>query len=379
MAFLVNSLGLVTALVSFPLTGAWHADVSVSPQQGETGTALTGRVSIELNGITLSGTVLRSEPSDSMVSARVAAGAGGLSNVLGEFYYKGSVTIRKIVGDILRETGETLSPLSSTALLDTVIGTWQRERGPAGIALSRVLEEYNGSWRSLPNGDVLVVATETWPTVEPAHTRVPGSDPIQGTYRIAWPELTPSDVLPGITFLDQRIAYVVHELSPEGLRTELRVVQPRTLLDRMRAAFAREEWHTRRYPSYVETVQSNGSVDVVAGNFGLTQVPIRTGVPGLRAEPLGGSNALLGFEDADPQKPYVSDWRPSGSAKFGTVLLTVSGPSAATPGLVVSLDFFEPDDAGELALAAALAAIGLSGGTLLGLTMPIQTGTVKEV
>lgn len=386
MPFTINALSLVTALVSLPLNGAWHADVSVSPAQGDQGVALSGMVTIELDGLTLVGTVVRSAVDDSMIRARIVAGAGGMSSELKEAYYKGSPTVRKVVEDILRETGETLSGASSAAVLDTVIGTWQRERGPAGVALSRIVEAYGGSWRSLPDGTVLVVGPEGWPVVEPKHTQVPGGDPIQGSCRIAWPERTPPDVLPGITFLGQQVSYVVHELAPGGLRTELRFVQPRTLLERMRALLARDEWHGKLWPAVVESQNADGTVDVVVGGkFGLTQVPLHSGVPGLRALVSQGQGLLVGFSADDPQKPFAA-LAPSaqgGDAKFGTLLYTVAGPLAAVPGLLLNAEFFEPTAAGDAALVVRLGIISASSGLLAPMPpptgLPLTTSTVRVV
>ena len=41
---------------------------------------------------------------------------------------------------------------------------------------------------------------------------------------------------------------------------------------------------------------------------GLTNVPIRTGIPGAKATVAPGAKCLLGFEEGDPQKPYVALW-----------------------------------------------------------------------
>ena len=47
----------------------------------------------------------------------------------------------------------------------------------------------------------------------------------------------------------------------------------------------------------------------VRGN-GLSNVPIRHGVPGVRVRVVVGSRVLLGFENGDPRRPYAALWEP---------------------------------------------------------------------
>lgn len=371
----VNNLGIVTALVSLPLTGAWHADIEVSPRQGGDGTALSGAVTLELDGLTLTGTVLRSQVDDKLIGARITGGNGGLSLQISERYYKGSPTVRAIVEDILRDAGEVLASDSSPTVLSAVLNTWQRAAEPAGEALSRLLASYGASWRVKPDGSVLIVGSETWPTVEPAYILVPGSSPAEGFYRIAWRGNTPADVLPGITFLGRQIRYVVHELRPDGMRTELRFVEPRSLLERMRALISTDVWYAQLIPGIVEKQNADGSVDVVVENrFGLTQVPLRSGVPGLRVLVGQGQQVLVGFEQNDPRKPFAALWGQSGNAKFGTLAFPVAlAGVGGVPVLIPPAAFFEPTSAGDAALAAWQAL------NPAGITLPVTTGTVKVV
>lgn len=373
MALTINSLGIVSALVSFPLTGAWHIDVQATPTQGSEGEALTGSVTLDLNGLALTGTVLRSLAVDRLVSSRIVGGNGGLSNTIAARYYKGSPRVRRIVDDILRDCGETLSVASDAGVLDAQLNTWQRATEPAGEALSRILEAHGGSWRVQPNGQVLVVGAESWPTVEPPHTLVPGSDGINGGWRVAWPGDVPSSVLPGITFRGEKIRYVEHEVSASGIRTVLRFNEPRGFLERMRALVSSGDWYTKLRPAVVETQNADGSVDVVVDNsFGETQVPLRSGVPGLRVLVSQGQQVLLGYENADPRKPFAALWGQTGDAKFGTLAFSkasVSGVTVltGTPSGTGPL-FFDASDAGETAAQA------LSGTHDL---VNVTTGTVR--
>jgi len=381
MPLTVANLGLVSALVSLPLSGAWHADLVATPPQGETGTALSGTVSVDLDGLTLSGTVLRSSVVDGAVHARIVGGAGRLGAPLPERSYKGTPTVRRIVGDILREAAtETLAAASSATILDQTLNVWHRVPETAGAALSRLVRAHGGSWRVLVDGTVLVVGTETWPTVAPEHTIVPGSDGAEGLVRVAWHEGTPTDVVPGVTFAGQRIRYVEHELSADGLRTTLRVEEPRSLLDRLRAVTSPEVQYSQLWGAVVEKQNGDGTVDLVVGTVGIAQVPIRHGIPGLRVLVSQGQRVLVGFEEDDPRRPFAALWGESGSAEFGTVAIKfatvgVGGVPVLIPGVGPTVPtFFEPTPAGDAALQTYIGAP-----TATAIAIPLTTGTVRVV
>lgn len=370
MAYLIGDQSLLNALVALPLVGAWTADVTVAPAQGETGAALAGSVTVELDGLSLTGTVVRSAPSDSRVSALIVGGAGGLSAELAPRYYKGSATVAKIAGDILREAGETLAAGSDPAVLATVVPTWQRAREPAGLALTRLLESVGAYWRTAPDGTILALAGETWAVVAPDHTKVPGSDPTRGARRYAWPETTPADLLPGTTFDDAQVRYVEHELTPAGLRTEVRDVTPQGFLSRLRTFSARGEWYSRLWAGVVDKQNADGTVDVViAGAFGETQVPIRHGIPGVTVEVSQGQQILVGYEADDPKRPFAALWTTSGTAKIGTLILAQNASSLA----LLPPQWFAAGTVGDAAADAALVAITGAGnvGYKLAITMPI--------
>jgi len=370
MALTIANLSLSTALVTLPIVGAWHADVRATPQQGTDPVVLSGQVTLELDGLTLVGTVVRSAPEDGMIAARIVGGAGGFGLTLAARYYRGSPTVRRIVEDLLRDCGETLDADSDSAVLATALGTWQRASEPAGAALTRILAAHGGSWRVNPAGTVLIVGAEAWPTVEPEHTLVPGTEGASGSVRVAWPDGTPADVLPGITFRGSQIRYVVHELAPDGLRTELRTENPGGFIDRLRSKLSVDAWFARMWPAVVEAQNADGSIDVVVANrFGLTAVPIRHGIPGLTVLVPQGHRVLVGFEAADPRAPYAALWATSGTAKLGTLLLAQNASSLA----LLPPQWFAAGTAGNAAAAAALAAVTGAGniGYLQELTSPI--------
>jgi len=375
MPFLLASLSLTSAMVTLPLTGAWMADAVISPTQGDTPTALAGAVSVELHGLTLAGWVLRSDAIDGAIVARIVGGKGKLGVTVAEAFYKGGATVRKIVTDVLRDCGgETLSANSSAAVLDQIMPTWQRARETAGEALSRIVEALGGNWRIDPAGDVLIVGAESWPVVAPNHTLVPGSDPAAGSYRVAWPGETPDELLPGVTFRGMRVRYVVHELTAGSLRTDVRTVEPRNLLDRLRAFCSRDAWYSRLWAGVVDKQNADGTIDVVIdGRFGETGVRLRHGLPGVTVVVAQGQQVLVGYENDDPKRPFAALWTSSGTAKIGTLVLAQNAASLA----LLPPQWFSAGTAGDAAAAAALAAILAAGnvGYLLPVTTPIVAVT----
>lgn len=64
---------------------------------------------------------------------------------------------------------------------------------------------------------------------------------------------------------------------------------------------------------------------------GLQSVRIRHGLPGLKIRAKAGvSRVLLGYEDGDPRRPYVSDWD-----RVGSLEITLQ-PDEATPIRIVT-------------------------------------------
>src|SRR5690606_12571979 len=110
----------------------------------------------------------RSGLSGSRVRAKVVGGAGGLSRVLPAKNYANGVSVRTIVGDILREAGESLSSESSEAILSTALPKWERLRGSASRALVALLDQVGAIWRVQRDGTVLVTV-EAFPETTVEH------------------------------------------------------------------------------------------------------------------------------------------------------------------------------------------------------------------
>lgn len=68
-----------------------------------------------------------------------------------------------------------------------------------------------------------------------------------------------------------------------------------------------------KHPAVVELQHADDTLDLTPDNAklrgrGISNVPIRHGLPGVRVKVKQGSRCLLGYEGGDPDKPYASLW-----------------------------------------------------------------------
>lgn len=304
----VAGLPLLSAEIRVPLVGAWHADIAA-----DGATALAGRVEIAVDGVTFSGTVVpgRSGVSGGRLQAVVVGGAGGLSKALPAKNYAHGVSVgasvRTVVGDILRECGETLSPTSSTDVLAKFLGKWERSADLASRGIADVLEKAGASWRVLNDGTIWV-GVDTFPDQEIEHV-LEDEDWTKGVLDVA---PAAPDLRPGVTFHGQRITYVKHTVGT-ALRTEAYVTgSPGNIFERLFRGIRREIDYSRKYLARVVSQGADGTLSVVPDDErirgrGMDKVAIRTGLPGSVKVPQG-ARVMVGFDGGDPAKPYAEGW-----------------------------------------------------------------------
>jgi len=136
-----------------------------------------------------------------------------------------------------------------------------------------------------------------------------------------------------------------------------------------------ERPYLRLYPSTVQSQGADYSVDVLPDDetvrgLGLSSVRIKHGIPGVRVRVVKGARCLLGFEAADPSKPYVSLWD-AGSVE--AIEFNGSTRPVARVGDLVQVNWPVLSAVGTLngsPFAASLAVATTSTGT-------IQTGSDK--
>lgn len=369
MAATLGSARIILATVSMPRVGVWHADLELASE-----TAISGRVTFTIEGVAFTGTVLRGGLDGGRVKAKIVGGAGMLSKELAAKFYV-APNVRQVLQDILNETGEALSSTADAAILNASLPKWERTKGPASRALVALLDASGATWRILRDG-TLWIGKDTFPEANVEHNLL-DEDWINGVTDIA---PTAPDLLPGVTFRDRQISYVIHRLESSKLRTEAYVKQPGNVLEQFLGEVLKKIDYSRLYPAKVAKQNVDDRTlqlvpdDAKVKGAGLDRVPIRHGYPGADIEIEPGARVRLGFENGDPAKPYAIGWEPGAAGlRFGTLLIVQNALTFA----LLPPQWFPPTLVGDNAAIAAYGVALSSGNTAFLLNLKTATLSVK--
>lgn len=315
MTATLNGKNVISCTLAEPRAGVWTSVVDVDSDQ-----AITGRVTLVLDGVTWVGTVAKGDHHAGRVHAQIVGGAAKLAKELDVKHYRG-VSLGAVVTDIMRETGETLSSDTDPAVRGRQVARWTRPRGKASLTLKKIADELGLVWRVQRDGTVWIGA-DKWVDSKSAHDeidRTPGRDAV-----VIAPEAP--HVAPGQSFGGRRVSRVTTSTeNGSGLRQEIlfeseaggaRVAEDIAAIVDQRTADKID--YSRLYPSKVLKQSADGSLEILPdakqlrGN-GLTGVPIRHGIPGLHVTVPPGGKVLLFFESGDPKLPAAALW-PDGSS-----------------------------------------------------------------
>ncbi len=365
-----NGATVLDLALSMPRTRAWTADVSVELGQLD----LSSTVALDVGGVAFRGTGRRTREWAGRTHARVVGGAGGLHKAVEAKAY-GACTLAVPLGDALATGGERLSDTVSSAVLGSSLLRWTRLAGSVAEALDALTDALGFVWRVLADGSVWV-GTETWPvsTATPDQLDEQAND---GRLILAMdrPELRPGTVLES-----RRLGRITYRWKSNSLRTEAMVeAVDEPLVDRSRGAtealvakVGAGGMYRALWPAVVKTSGSS-TVDVQPENSripGLSDVPVRQGLPGVRVEVESGQRVRLGWDDGDPRRPFVALWDASGTLKLGTLLVITN----TTVGAVVAIQWFEGSTTGTALATAALAALVPP---IVGILVPVTAETVS--
>ncbi len=313
----LNDHRVTNARVTIPKWGCWYAEVSIDGEH-----ALSGRVTLVVADLTLSGTVLSGGPIKGRSSYRIVAGAGGWGRELPKKPYvnDAGVKLATVLGDAAREAGETLiAPAAS----ERVGPAWTRQVGPA----SRVLELVApGAWY-VDEAGVTRLGARAAGALVGAVTRIAPVDLARGTVVLASEKI--ATILPGLVVDGLTAVDVLHQISPEGgLRSTVWGSQVGSTLDSLRALIAQlDPDRAFRGLSEYRIVTRSGAllnlqpVRVSAGMPDLPRVAVMPGVPGCSQTPPLGSRVGVMFLDAQPSMPRVVSFE-GGTASAGLELVT---------------------------------------------------------
>lgn len=214
----LNGVDAIEGQIILPRVGAWHADIIVD---GPTPPA--GPCTITTSaGLSLKGTVARAGAWLQTSWVRVAAGAGGTGKAAAAKHYRG-VSLRAVVGDLLRVSGDTLAPTADATTLATRLNAWTLMAAPVGRCLSALCGDprtATAAWRILPDG-TLWIGRETWPDaklLEPADYQDIDERPSE-----AWAELGFESPLlqPGFALGGRKLDIVQHVIGSDNVRTSV--------------------------------------------------------------------------------------------------------------------------------------------------------------
>jgi hypothetical protein len=337
----LNGVTVTRCRVQLPAWGVWWADVECASTD-----VLTGAVTLKLDDLTFTGTILSGGAVDVRTRYRIAGGAGQWGKRIAARPYANDLGTKaaKVLTDAATECGETVGTLPSGN-----VGTdFVRIEGPASAVLDAIAPR---GWY-VDEAGVTHVGSRTSSTYKGGAPRT-GGDVSRGTVELAPASLAgllPGVVVDGITAVD-----VEHVLEGGTLRSTIWGEQAgrdgdpvasalSKLIDLRVAAykyFAPYEYrvvlrHTDRYD--LQCVRrSTGLPD-------LQSVRIRPGVAGLRARPTLGSLVLVQFVNGDPARPVITAFDDCDGDGFGSyetavdATLVLLGSDSATDPVVRKSD-----------------------------------------
>jgi hypothetical protein len=302
----VNGVSIQAMTLRLPLVGSWECTLTADTTDAA---KVNGPAVIDIDGRKLTGTAEASADAGGKVTARVIAGANGLAATLAPRSYN-PTTVRVVLGHILTDAGETLAADADSATLSRTVDGWTRTAQSGKDALKRLADFLGVAWRHKLDGSVWI-GPETWPTVEPKHV-VEKEEPTEQAVTVALESL---GVLPGETFRAARISAAEYTLDGSKLRLKAKSGSTRDPLAEKFANIIKRETQTdyfALYPARVVRQNADGTIDVKVDSPkmpGMSKLPIRHGVPGVTAlEVATGARVLVGFEGAQPSKPYAALW-----------------------------------------------------------------------
>ena len=221
MAFTANGEDLFEATVTLPRVGVWTCDLIAS--NDVSGSLATGSsVTVDLDGLELTGTVTRGGVTRNTQVARIVGGVGGLSQTCAAGGYV-QASLQQVVGALLTSLGETLSPTvpssaADQAALTTVQPLWMVFAEPGAAALTRLAEAAGVTWRVLTDGTVWL-GTDSYAPVTLANATLMSASPELGleSWGIASPALLPGTALAGSS-LSGLVSNVTYDLQPGRYR-----------------------------------------------------------------------------------------------------------------------------------------------------------------
>lgn len=266
----------ITAIIEEFEQGAWVADLTSTERFTD---------SFETLGITWTGTAVSVREEFEVFHTRVVGGKAKLATLLKDKYYDGRVRLEAAVQDVCRESGETFG----STILAASLTSFERIRGTASEALDALAEVFQALWWIGRDGKVqLKVARDSSADAQGIRT---SSD--VDSVLLSDPVLQIGSAYDGKT-----VRHIRWELTPQDFTARLYFV-PFLFRNPTRTAYS------SLMTASVDKQNADGSLDViVSGRFGVTNVPLLSGIPGSKIKVNGGEQVTLGFFGGNPQAPF---------------------------------------------------------------------------
>jgi hypothetical protein len=323
-ALALNGHAATGGVLTIPGVGLWYATVDLADE-----VELAGAVTMTVLDQTFSGTVIAGGPVDGRSRYRLVAGAGGWGRDLPARAYANDagLAIARLVADAASEAGEPAPASPPTTMLGP---HFVRPALTASFVLNLLAPR---AWYARPDG---VVAFGARPALAaPAFPTVMRNS----AGRMVELALTDSaaGVLPGAATEYGAAADAEVELTPDGVRARLyaapaaasrraqALAQLLAALDpgaRFRGLFEYRIVSQAGDRLNLQPVRSRANLPDLA------RVPVRMGVPGVRAEHALGSQVLVAFLDADASRPAVVGFDSAEQPGWHPLFLELGGPAA---------------------------------------------------
>ncbi len=307
-----RSFDLISLRMSRPSLGPWRMTGEIDVGDD----SITGEVAADVivGGRTFVGWLVRAEALGGRARVEVVGGHGGWGRVVqGRDYLE--VLPKTIITHLISDAGESLAAGVIDDLPLTVIGTWARAEGVAGVSLTILCRRLGLVWRVLDNGDTWIGAEE-WPSA-PLLTLSPEDAYGDDSSILVIPDEPTLE--PGQVWGDGRRVDRVVYLLEEGAQLAAEVLfetaaggdVDRALLERAVRASIRELAFLLRYPSEVVAQREDGRLELRPDDTQQAGTPPLLplyGLPGVRCGVPSGARVGLVYEAGDPARGRAMGW-----------------------------------------------------------------------
>lgn len=298
----ISGQAVYEAEIVMPLSGAWTATVQLDAE-----VKLPTALALTYKGQTWSCALVEGGVYGGRYLARLVGGTHGLRKKLPAKWYR-DATVRAILDDLARESGETFSTSILPSTLDRILPTWTRQEGSTGGAIGELAEALSMTWRVLRDGTVWL-GVETWPEVSGQYV-ITDERPQNGRITVA-PET--AFLFPGTTFRGKKVTEVEYSIKADSIRVNVLLESSglASIFEAIVKFFTRSDQYRAAYFGRVVTQNDDGTLDIELETTVVpspTKVPIRYGVPGISALVKPDARVAVTYEDGDSRRPVATVW-----------------------------------------------------------------------